>query len=99
MYIWLCLHPRMIVPGKSKVEQETCFPALENVLRSQKHSLVWAGANPRFQTSFNEVKKEKYFWNSSGMFWLWIRAQLKTKLSHFQIRDLPTNRPPCVHLS
>lgn len=74
MYICIydCLHPRMIGPGKSKVEQETCFPALESMLRSQKHPLVWAGANPRFQTSFNEVKKEKYFWNSSGMFWLFL---------------------------
>lgn len=38
------------------VEQETCLPALENLLRSQKHPVLQAGANPRCLTSFNEIK-------------------------------------------
>lgn len=57
--MWLCPHPRIISPGKSNVEQETCFPALENMLRSQKHPLLQAGANPRILTSFNEIKRVK----------------------------------------
>lgn len=99
--IWLCPHPRVISPGKSNVEQETCFPALENMLRSQKHPLLQAGANPRILTSFNEIKRVKYFWNSSGIFWLFLNwnKTIKPNSPHLpSLRSAHQQTSLCVFL-